>query len=113
MANIGNYYLPILDGSNWKVLMTNGAGIVSWKYVGYFSMDTSKIATKYDLQKRWEKEVTNDAENNWTIPFNIQSYATIIYNGAPLRPTQWAKLDSVTLLVNLNVRKYDHLVLIN
>ncbi|MEI6574805.1 MAG: hypothetical protein WCO63_01350 [Bacteroidota bacterium] len=61
----------------------------------------------------WKKEVVGDAENHWSVPFSLNSTATILYNGQPLRSTQWTGSGSTTLNVVLDVRKYDYLVIIN
>lgn len=66
-----------------------------------------------DGRDGWEKEIASDGENNWTVPFSLRSKTVIIYNGTPLRPGQWDGEGSDTLIVNLTVKKYDHLVLIN
>lgn len=60
----------------------------------------------------WEKEVADDGENNWKIPFTVRSQTVIIYNGTPLRPSQWSA-EGTVLTVNLSVRKHDYLILIN
>ena len=61
----------------------------------------------------WQKEVVNDGDNNWSVPFILKPSLIIIYNGTPLLPGQWDGDGSTTLTVNLNIRKYDHLILIN
>ena len=61
----------------------------------------------------WKKETTSDGENNWTVPFTLTSSSTILYNNTPLRPSQWSGLGLTTLTVNLDVRKYDYLVILN
>ncbi len=66
----------------------------------------------YDMS-RWEKETATDGENNWALPFTIKFTSIIIYNGTPLRPAQWSGSGSSMLVVNVNVKKYDHLVLIH
>lgn len=64
------------------------------------------------LPNRWSKEVSVDNENNWVLPFALKP-KTIIYNGEPLRAAQWSGEGSTILTVNLDVRKYDHLIILN
>lgn len=72
----------------------------------------TKLATKRDTGT-WQRQVANNAENGWTLPFYLKSSTVILYNGTPLRPTQWVGLSSTTLFVNLSVKKYDYLVVTN
>lgn len=66
---------------------------------------------KYD--NRYEINVSSDSENNWPVPFNLRSSSVIIYNGDPLKSNQWSAVSPAILTVNVDVRKYDHIVLIN
>ena len=66
---------------------------------------------KYD--NRYEINVSSDSENNWILPFDLRSNSIIIYNGDPLKSTQWSSASPAILTVNVDVRKYDHIVLIN
>lgn len=61
----------------------------------------------------WEYEASNDDENNWPLPFTIKSNSILLYNGTPLRRNQWGGFGSAILVVNVPVKKYDHLILIN
>ncbi len=64
------------------------------------------------LNKVWEHEVVNDADNNFNVGFIIKSNATIFYNGAPLRSSQWSGEGTTQLVLALDTRRYDF-VLIN
>lgn len=66
---------------------------------------------KYD--NKYEINVSNDSENNWNLPFELRTSSTILYNGDPLRSTQWSASSPTILTVTVDVRKYDHIVLIN
>lgn len=90
--------------------------------VGTVGVDSTKVIlfndTLYDARvqtkdQKWEKEIGTDAENNWILPFRIRPSTTIIYNGTPLRPGQWSGSGTAILVLNLNIRKYDHVILIN
>ena len=71
------------------------------------------MATQYDINKKWAKEAAADAENSWSLPFVLKPTTVIIYNGIPLRSTQWTGVGLSTLNVSLDVRKYDYLTIIN
>jgi hypothetical protein len=66
-----------------------------------------------DSTRFWNNEVAIDDENNWILPFIIRTTAVVIYNGMPLRSDQWSIVSSATLVVSLDVRKYDYLQVIN
>jgi len=61
----------------------------------------------------WKKETSSDAENNWNLPFILTNSTTIFYNGQPLRSSQWSGTGASTLVVNLDVRKYDFITILN
>ena len=61
----------------------------------------------------WKKETSSDGENNWTLSFVLTTSTTILYNGQPLRPSQWTGLGASILNVNLDVRKYDFITILN
>ncbi len=61
----------------------------------------------------WKKEISSDAENNWTLPFVLTTSTTIFYNGQPLRPTQWSGVGVTALTLNLDIRKYDYITILN
>jgi len=71
---------------------------------------TTKLATKRDTGT-WQYEVANNAENGWVIPFHLKSSSIVMYNGTPLMPAQWSGTTNLTVAVE--VRKYDHLTIIN
>lgn len=61
----------------------------------------------------YEIIVSSDEENNWHLPFNLHSRSVIIYNSTPLSSTQWHLDNPSILTINLDVRRYDKIVLIN
>lgn len=72
----------------------------------------TRLVAKRDTTT-WYHQVANNAENGWTLPFYLKASSVIIYNGTPLRTTQWTGINTLTLFVNLAVKKYDYLVVIN
>jgi len=75
-------------------------------------MDNMNL-TEMEIKERWQIEIRDDSENSLSLPFYLKSTSTIIYNGTPLRPSQWSGSGTATLLLNVDVRKYDHITLIN
>lgn len=69
------------------------------------------ISTGTSSSAKCSIEASTDAENNWSVPFTLNSSAVVFYNGVPLRSTQWS--GTTTLNVAIDTRKYDHLVIIN
>jgi hypothetical protein len=77
-----------------------------------------------NLNETWKKTesgvnsysitVQADGSNNWSVPLQLKPSSVIIYNTTPLKhSTQWNIVSPGILTVNLDVKKYDHIVLIN
>lgn len=62
---------------------------------------------------KYQIELSNDSENNWTIPFTLSSNATIIYANTPLQAAEWTGEGTTTLTVTVTTKKYDRLTIIN
>jgi hypothetical protein len=62
---------------------------------------------------KWERQVENEDENQWALPFSLKDNAVIIYNGSALQAKQWNGVGSSILTVNVNVKIHDTLILIN
>lgn len=62
---------------------------------------------------RYQIDMTNDAENGWTIPFTLSSNAVIIYANTPLQATEWSGEGSTTLTVTVTTKKYDKITILN
>jgi hypothetical protein len=97
-------YSSVISLDSSDVILTAGGG-----------NKLTQVGNEIVIEKEanWEKEVSSDAENNWTIPFPIRPTSVIIYNGTPLRSGQWSGSSTTTLTVAVAVKKYDHLILIN
>lgn len=90
--------------SNYEPTITAGT---TGQFYGWDKTWRTPTVQSYEIQ------TANDIENNWTVPFTLKSTSVIIYNGVPLRSTQWSGAGVAILNVSLDTRKYDHLLIIN
>ena len=60
----------------------------------------------------WQYEVASNAENNFSTPFDLASTSTILYNGYPLRSSQWSGAGTSTLTVSVSTKQYDFITII-
>ncbi len=65
------------------------------------------------LNKKWEFEIINDDDNNFNVGFIIKDNANIFYNGTALRRSQWTGEGTSILILIVETRKYDFLLINN
>lgn len=61
----------------------------------------------------WELIVPTDGVTSFELPFEPHSTSTITYNGAMLRRSQWSIESAISIKLNVDVKRYDHIVVIN
>ncbi len=81
--------------------------------VGNYNVSVTGNVSLPQTPTTYEISVGSDGSNNWTIPFALKSTSMILYNTGYIRPAQWSGSGSTTLTVNLDTRRYDHLLIIN
>jgi hypothetical protein len=59
----------------------------------------------------WQYEVTSDSQNNFTTSLTLASTSIILYNGYPLRSTQWSGTGTTTLVVAVPTKQYDFITI--
>jgi hypothetical protein len=122
LTGIQNFYGYPLAGSYPISLPYNDTSKLTYRSSFYWNMididydaalDNLNLDEDINLNTPFKKEIENDDENNWVVPFTLKSSTTIFYNGQPLRYNQWGGVGSTTLTVNLNVFKYSYIVVMN
>ena len=81
--------------------------------VGNYNVSVTGNVSLPQTPTTYEISVGSDGSNNWTIPFALKSTSMILYNTDMIRPAQWSGSGSTTLTVNLDTRRYDHLLIFN
>ena len=104
MTTVASHGAPGTPGSWYKKIGGGGGGP---------AIDTTHFASKDSIPKKWGKEVVNDADNGWSVPFALKNNATIFYNGMPLRESQWTGVGLAVLTVLVEPKKYDKILIIN
>jgi len=93
-------------------------------YQNSIDPDYDAALDNMNLNETWKKAesgvssysltVQADGSNNWSVPLQLKPSSVIIYNTTPLQySTQWNIVSPGILTVTVDVRKYDHIVLIN
>jgi hypothetical protein len=73
-----------------------------------FSANGTAVGTQY-----FEKEFVSNGENNIAIPFSLNAFSNIYYNGSLLRLNQWSGVGLTTLTLILDTRQHDKLTVKN
>jgi hypothetical protein len=73
-----------------------------------FSANGTAVGTQY-----FEKEFVSNGENNIAIPFSLNAFSNIYYNGSLLRLNQWSGVGLTTLTLILDTRQHDKLTVTN
>lgn len=73
-----------------------------------FSANGTAVGTQY-----FEKEFVSNGENNITLPFSLNAFSKIHYNGSLLRLNQWSGVGLTTLTLILDTRQHDKLTVKN
>ena len=88
-------------------------------YSGGSAFDTTGLKAwvlQYITVKRdtaiWQYEVNSDSQNGFTVGFSLQSTSEILFNGYPLRKTQWSGTNTSTLTVAISTKQYDFITII-
>ena len=73
-----------------------------------FSANGTAVGTQY-----FEKEFVSNGENNIALPFSLNAFSKIHYNGSLLRLNQWSGVGLTTLILILDTRQHDKLTVKN
>jgi hypothetical protein len=92
-------------GTDYTIAGTNE--LMSVPYA-LFSANGTAVGTQY-----FEKEFVSNGENNIAIPFSLNAFSNIYYNGSLLRLNQWSGVGLTTLTLILDTRQHDKLTVTN
>jgi hypothetical protein len=92
-------------GTDYTIAGTNE--LMSVPYA-LFSANGTAVGTQY-----FEKEFVSNGENNIAIPFSLNAFSNIYYNGSLLRLNQWSGVGLSTLTLILDTRQNDKLTVTN
>ena len=92
-------------GTSYTIAGTNE--LMSVPYA-LFSANGTAGGTQY-----FEKEFVSDGENNIALPFSLNAFSKIHYNGSLLRLNQWSGVGLTTLTLILDTRQHDKLTVKN
>jgi hypothetical protein len=92
-------------GTDYTIAGTNE--LMSVPYA-LFSANGTAFGTQY-----FEKEFVSNGENNIAIPFSLNAFSNIYYNGSLLRLNQWSGVGLSTLTLILDTRQNDKLTVTN
>lgn len=105
----GPYFIKtetdITGGIAYSIAGTNELMSVPYSL---FSANGTAGGTQY-----FEKEFVSDGENNIAIPFSLNAFSKIHYNGSLLRLNQWSGVGLTTLTLILDTRQHDKLTVKN
>lgn len=68
---------------------------------------------KQDQLVYFKVDVVEDDVRSISIPFIIKSTVVVFYNGVPLKDSQWEGIGNTTLILNIDTKKNDNILLIN
>ncbi len=92
-------------GTAYAIVGTNE--LMSVPYA-LFSANGTAVGTQY-----FEKEFVSNGENNIALPFSLNAFSKIHYNGSLLRLNQWSGVGLTTLTLILDTRQHDKLTVKN
>jgi hypothetical protein len=92
-------------GTNYNIAGTNE--LMSVPYA-LFSANGTAGGMQY-----FEKEFVSDGENNIALPFLLNAFSKVHYNGSLLRLNQWSGVGLSTLTLILDTRQHDKLTVKN